>query len=100
MFQQQDIPGNLQRNGGFIPGIRPGKHTQDYLNSVTMNITWAGALYLAVIAILPFIAREITDVQLLQISSTGMLIVVGVVIDTMNQLEGQLAMRRYDGFIK
>ncbi len=100
MFQQQDIPGNLQRNGGFIPGIRPGKHTQDYLNSVTMNITWAGALYLAVIAILPFIAREITDVQLLQISSTGMLIVVGVVIDTMNQLEGQLAMRRYEGFIK
>ena len=100
MFQQQDIPGMLQRNGGFIPGIRPGKNTETYLNGVTMNVTWASALFLSIVAILPFIAREITDVQLLQLSSTGMLIVVGVVLDTMKQLEGQLSIRKYEGFIK
>lgn len=100
IFQQQDLPGVLQRQGGFVPGIRPGKQTSSYLNGVIMRITWAGALFLALVAVLPFIAREVTDVQVLQLSSTGMLIVVGVVLDTMKQMEAQLAMRRYEGFIK
>ncbi len=100
IFQQQDLPGVLQHQGGFIPGIRPGKQTSVYLNGVIMRITWAGALFLALIAILPLIAREVTDVQVLQLSSTGMLIVVGVVLDTMKQMEAQLSMRRYEGFIK
>ena len=100
IFEQQDLPGTLQRQGGFIPGIRPGTHTKGYLNGVIKHITWAGALFLAVVAIIPFIAREITGVQVIQLSSMGMLIVVGVVLDTMKQMEAQLVMRRYEGFIK
>jgi len=99
-YQQQDLPGTLQRQGGFIPGIRPGKNTEVYLNGVINRITWAGALFLAFVAIMPFLARSITNVQQIQLSSLGMLIVVGVVLDTMKQLEAQLVMRRYEGFIK
>jgi len=99
IFQQQDLPGVLQRQGGFIPGIRPGKHTLEYLNRVIRNITWAGALFLATIGIMPFIGRETTGVDL-QLSSMGLLIVVGVILDTMKQIEAQLVMRRYEGFIK
>jgi preprotein translocase subunit SecY len=100
IFGQQDLPGTLQRQGGFIPGIRPGKHTADYLNQVIKRITWAGALFLAVVAVIPFLAREITNVHVIQLSSLGLLIVVGVVLDTMKQIEAQLVMRRYEGFIK
>ena len=100
VFQQQDLPGTLQRQGGFVPGIRPGKQTAVYFNQVISRITWAGALFLALVAIMPFLAREITSVQVIQISSFGMLIVVGVVLDTMKQMEAQLVMRRYEGFIK
>jgi len=100
VFSQQDLPGTLQRQGGFIPGIRPGKHTANYLNQVIGRITWAGALFLAAVAVMPFAAREITNVQVMQLSSMGLLIVVGVALDTMKQMEAQLAMRRYEGFIK
>jgi preprotein translocase subunit SecY len=99
-YQQQDLPGTLQRQGGFIPGIRPGKNTASYLQGVINRITWAGALFLAFVAVMPAIAQSITNVQQIQISSLGMLIVVGVVLDTMKQLEAQLVMRRYEGFIK
>ncbi len=100
MFQQQDLPGTLQRQGGFIPGIRPGKNTSTYLNHVINRITTVGALFLAFVAIIPFLARTVTDVQAIQLSSMGLLIVVGVVLDTMKQVEAQLTMRRYEGFIK
>jgi preprotein translocase subunit SecY len=100
IFQQQDLPGVLQRQGGFIPGIRPGKHTADYLNQVIRRITWGGALFLAVVAIVPFLAREVTNIQVIQLSSMGLLIMVGVILDTMKQIEAQLVMRRYEGFIK
>ncbi len=100
VFQQQDLPGVLQRQGGFIPGIRPGKQTTDYLNYVINRITWGGALFLAVVAIMPFLAREITGIEVLQLCSMALLIMVGVALDTMKQLEAQLAMRRYQGFIK
>jgi len=100
IFQQQDLPGVLQRQGGFIPGIRPGKHTNEYLSQVIKRITWAGALFLAVVGIVPFLAREATNVQAIQLSSMGLIIVVGVVLDTMKQIEAQLVMRRYEGFIK
>ncbi len=99
-YQQQDLPGTLQRQGGFIPGIRPGKNTATYLNGVINRITWAGALFLALVAVMPFLAQTVTNVQQIQVSSLGMLIVVGVVLDTMKQLEAQLVMRRYEGFIK
>ena len=100
IFQQQDLPGTLQRQGGFVPGIRPGKQTVNYLNFVVNRITWAGALFLSVVAVMPFIARLITGVQFAQLSSAGLIIVVGVALDTMKQVESQLVMRRYEGFIK
>jgi len=100
VFQQQDLPGTLQRQGGFIPGIRPGRQTNDYLNNVIKRITWGGALFLAAVALMPFMAREVTNVQVIQLSSMGLLIMVGVALDTMKQLEAQLVMRRYEGFIK
>jgi len=100
VFQQQNLAENLQRNGGFIPGIRPGKPTQEYLNRVILRITWGGALFLGFIAILPFFVTQATDVRALTLSSTALLIMVGVALDTMRQLESQLLMRNYEGFIK
>ena len=99
VFQQQNLAENLQRQGGFIPGIRPGRPTQEYLTRVLVRITWGGALFLGFIAVLPFFATWFTDTQALQISAAGLLIVVGVVIDTMRQLEAQMMMRNYEGFI-
>jgi preprotein translocase subunit SecY len=99
IFQQQDLPNTLQKQGGFIPGIRPGAQTKKYLDGVIGHITWAGALFLGVVAIIPFVAEHITGIQM-QFSSMGLIIVVGVVLDTMKQLEAQLVMRRYEGFIK
>jgi preprotein translocase subunit SecY len=100
VFQQQKIPENLQRQGAFIPGVRPGKNTAMYLQRVLTRITLIGALFLGVVAILPFIASRITGISTLLISATSMLIVVGVAIDTMRQLEAQLQMRNYEGFIQ
>jgi preprotein translocase subunit SecY len=100
IFQQQDLPGVLQKQGGFIPGIRPGKATSQYLNGVINRITWGGALFLAFVAVMPFLAKLITGIQVIQLSSLGLLIMVGVILDTMKQLEAQLVMRRYEGFIK
>jgi preprotein translocase subunit SecY len=99
VFQQQRIPESLQRQGAFIPGIRPGRNTAGYLQKVLSRITIVGALFLGIVAILPFIASKITGVNALQLSATSLLIVVGVAIDTMRQLEAQLMMRNYEGFI-
>jgi preprotein translocase subunit SecY len=98
-FQQQNLPETLQKNGGFIPGYRPGKNTERYLNQVLTRITLAGALFLATIAVLPFFISKATGVNTFTFSSTAVLIVVGVAIDTMKQLEAQLMMRQYEGFI-
>ncbi|MBX3071773.1 MAG: preprotein translocase subunit SecY [Thermomicrobiales bacterium] len=99
IFYQQKIPENLQRQGAFVPGVRPGKATADYLQRVIQRITLVGALFLGGVAILPYIASEITGIQNLLISATSILIVVGVAVDTMRQLEAQLVMRNYEGFI-
>jgi len=100
IFQQQNLGETLQRQGAFVPGIRPGKPTQQYLNRVITRITWGGALFLAFVAVSPFIIQNITGMQVLILPSIGMLIVVGVALDTMRQLEAQLLMRRYEGFLK
>jgi preprotein translocase subunit SecY len=100
IFQQQNIGDNLQKNGAFIPGIRPGRPTAEYLYKVLIRITWAGAMFLGIIAIIPFLASRLTTVETLVVSSTGVLIVVGVVLDTIKQLEAQLLMRNYRGFIR
>ena len=100
IFQQQKISENLQRQGAFIPGVRPGKNTQQYLLRTLNRITLIGALFLGLVAILPFIASQLTGVNSLLLGATSLLIVVGVAIDTMRQLEAQLVMRNYEGFIK
>jgi preprotein translocase subunit SecY len=99
IFQQQNIAESLQRQNGFIPGIRPGRPTHQYLSQVLIRITVAGALFLGIVAILPYLVKTATGFQTLTISSTAVLIVVGVALDTMRQLEAQLIMRNYRGFI-
>ena len=100
VFQQQSLAENLQRNGGFVLGIRPGRPTQEYLNRVIVRITTGGALFLGFVAIVPYLASLVTDVQAIQLSSTSLLIMVGVGLDTLRQLEAQLLMRNYEGFLR
>ncbi len=114
MVGNQNLAETLQRNGGFIPGIRPGKRTDDYIKTTTRRITFVGAFFLGVIAIIPgivdFVNRIIFPLEAttsgsvinagLVISGSGLIIVVGVVIDTMRQLEAQLVMRNYEGFMR
>jgi preprotein translocase subunit SecY len=100
VFEQMNLAETLQKQGGFIPGVRPGPNTSTYLSQVMTRITWAGALFLALVAVLPYIAQKATGVQVVVLSSTALLIMVGVALDTMKQLEAQLLMRRYEGFLK
>ncbi len=100
IFEQMNLPQTLQQQSGFVPGVRPGKATADYLNGIIKRITFGGAFFLAIVAIMPFIAQRITHVSALTIQSTALLIAVGVALDTMKQLEAQLTMRRYEGFLK
>jgi preprotein translocase subunit SecY len=103
LMQQQNMADTLQKQGGFIPGIRPGQRTQEYIMAVSRRITLVGALFLGGIAVLPFLLTVldiIPNAVNLSILSTGMLIVVGVVLDTIRQLEAQLTMRHYEGFLK
>jgi preprotein translocase subunit SecY len=105
LFQQQNLAETLQRQGGFVPGIRPGRPTGEYLNKVIVRITWGGAFFLGFVAVAPLLSRALVgggdqNTTLFLISSAGLLIVVGVVLDTMRQIEGQLLMRQYEGFIK
>ncbi len=102
VFNQQNLAENLQKNGGFVPGIRPGRPTHDYLMRVIIRITWGGALFLGLIAIVPYLAGLVSglDAATSIISSTSLLILVGVALDTMRQLEAQLLMRNYEGFIR
>ena len=107
MVQQQNLAQTLQRQGGFIPGIRPGRRTESYIMAVVRRITLVGAIFLGIVAILPGIMElvgnllQIPDLEqsVLVVSGSGLIIVVGVVIDTMRQLEAQLLMRHYEGFI-
>ena len=99
VFHPERIAENLQKQGGFVPGIRPGKNTEHYLNMVMNRITFAGALFLGMIAILPLVSQNIVGAQQqLVIGGTSLLIVVSVVIESMKQIDAQLTMRDYDGF--
>ena len=89
----------MKANGGFIPGIRPGRPTVEYLNKVMTRITFVGAIFLAVVATLPTLVAQFTPLDI-RFGGTSLLIVVGVAIDTMKQLENQMVMRNYQGFLK
>lgn len=99
-FNPTKIAGEIQKYGGFIPGIRPGSPTASYLNYILTRITLAGALFLGIIAVLPSIANQLTGMSTLLVGGTGVLIVVSVVLETVKSLEAQLVMRNYDGFLK
>ncbi|MBU0879293.1 preprotein translocase subunit SecY [Patescibacteria group bacterium] len=96
IFHPTQIAENLQKQGGFIPGIRPGRHTSEYLANTTHKIIFIGALFLGIIAILPLIMSYFTGMQSMAIGGTSLLIVVAVVIDTVKQIESQLTMREYE----
>ena len=127
IFQQQNIGDNLQKNGAFIPGIRPGKRTSDHLNDILTRLTTVGAIYLTLVALLPQVLLSGIQVQYIPwigtwldsifqsnpltkwiptgvgiqiyFGGTSLLIIIGVAMDTMNQVESQLIMRHYDGFL-
>jgi preprotein translocase subunit SecY len=112
MVQNQNLAENLQKQGGFIPGIRPGRRTQEFITRVVRRITLVGGLFLGIIAIIPGIMQIVSGIFLgctvsaqgmnpaYVITGSGVIIVVGVVIDTMRQLEAQLMMRNYEGFMR
>jgi len=100
IFNPKKIAGEIQKYGGFIPGIRPGTPTASYLNYILTRITLAGAIFLGIIAIFPTIARAFTNVQTLLLGGTGILIVVSVVLETIKSIEAQLVMRSYEGYTK
>lgn len=97
VFKPDQIAENLQKQGAFVPGIRPGKPTADFLSTVTSRILLAGALFLGIIAVLPLGAQRITGSSNLIIGGTSLLIVVSVVIETVRQIQSQLTMREYEG---
>lgn len=99
IFNTGDIAENLQRRGGFIPGIRPGRATVSYLNRVLTRITLFGALFLGLVAVLPTLATEVTGVTTFALGGTGILIVVSVILETLRQIEAQLATRDYGGYL-
>lgn len=101
-FNPKDVSENMQKQGGFIPGIRPGKHTADYIDNILTKITLPGSIFLAIIAILPaFMSRFGVTPSFAQFfGGTSLLIMVGVALDTLQQLESHLLMRHYDGFMK
>jgi len=97
VFHPQQIAENLQKQGGFVPGMRPGRQTADYIGKVSNRIMLAGALSLGLIAILPLILKPLTGVETIIISGASMLIAVSVVLETVRQIDSQLVMRDYEG---
>jgi len=98
-FNPIEIANNMKRNGGFVPGIRPGKPTSDYINKILTRITLAGAMFIGIIAIFPMILGMIMQINI-SIGGTSLLIVVGVALETVKQIESQMLMRHYKGFLE
>ncbi len=98
VFQPEKIAENLQKQGAFVPGVRPGRATSEYLNAVINRITLGGALFLGAVAVMPLIAQAITGTTVLALGGTSMLIVVSVVIESVKQIESQVTMRQYDAY--
>lgn len=96
IFQPEEVANNLQKQGGFVPGLRPGRETAEYLTRVLNRITFFGAFYLGALAVLPFVVQSLTNIQTLVLGGTGILIVVSVSLETMRQIRAQLVTRRYE----
>lgn len=99
-FNPMDVADNMKKHGGFIPGLRPGRPTADYLNKVMVRLSLAGAIFLALIAVMPNFVLLLTKIPNVYFGGTALLIVVGVALETMKQMESQMLMRHYQGFIK
>lgn len=102
-FNPVDVADNMKKSGGFIPGVRPGKKTADFVDNILTRITLPGSIFLAIVAIFPYFITKFTNVSFLFASffgGTSLLIIVGVALDTLQQIESQLLMRHYDGFLK
>ena len=98
-FNPEKVADEIKKNGGFVPGIRPGKATSEYLNVILTRITLPAAVFLGLVAVLPAVMQSITGISTLSVGGTSVLIVVQVVLETMKQIESQLAMRDYEGFL-
>ena len=99
-FDPEDVSDNIKKYGGFIPGIRPGRPTSDYLTRILERLTLVGALFLALIAVGPIALGRFTGQLTLYLAGTSLLIVVGVALETMKQIEAYVLMRHYEGFMK
>ena len=99
-FNPVEVANNLKKNGGFIPGFRPGKPTADFIKKVLNKITLFGAIYLAIIAIAPIITGSAIGASSLAIGGTSIIIVVGVALETVKAMEAQMLMRHYKGFLE
>ena len=99
MFQPSQIAEDLKRNGGYIPGIRPGKPTSDFIARVISKVTLVGAIFLGIIAIFPIVFSAITKANV-SLGGTSILIIVGVALETMRQMESQMMMRHHKGFLE
>ena len=94
-FDPESLATNLQKNGAFIPGIRPGVHTSDYISKVLNRVTMVGAVFLGAVAVLPLIMQAVTGVAALALGGTALLIVVSVVLDLIKKIDAQISMREY-----
>ena len=100
VLNPNDLAENMRKYGGFIPGIRPGRHTAEYIDRVLSRITLPGAFFLAAVAVLPDVIIAMFKVPAVGFGGTSVLIVVGVALDTLQQVESHLLMRHYEGFVK
>ncbi len=98
IFDPKKISENLQKQGGYVPGVRPGKQTEEYLHTIMNRVTLAGATFLGVVAVMPLIVQEMTQIQALTVGGTSILIAVSVVIEMIKQIQGQMVMRDYERF--
>ncbi|MDH3298400.1 MAG: preprotein translocase subunit SecY, partial [Gemmatimonadota bacterium] len=100
IFDPIDLAENLRKQGGFIPGVKPGASTAEYIDRVLTRVTLPGSVYLAIIALLPFFIFDAFNIQTFFFGGTSLLIVVGVALDTVQQMQQHLLLRQYEGFMK
>lgn len=99
-FNPENVADNMKKNGGFIPGYRPGKPTEEYLERVSTRLTLVGGLFLAAVTIVPIYLMSLTGIEGAYLGGSSLLIVVSVALETMKQIEAQLVMRHYQGFMR